>query len=76
MLRETHPKLIEELVPKTLSVGEIQKVLQNLLREKVSIRDLDHHLRNARRLRIPDQGSHYADRNDARRAEPIHYESA
>src|SRR5262249_19096748 len=37
---ETHPKLVEELVPKTLSVGEIQKVLQNLLREKVSIRDL------------------------------------
>jgi flagellar biosynthesis protein FlhA len=37
---ETHPKLIEELVPKTMSVGEIQKVLQNLLREKVSIRDL------------------------------------
>jgi flagellar biosynthesis protein FlhA len=37
---ETHPKLIEELVPKTVSVGEIQKVLQNLLREKVSIRDL------------------------------------
>src|SRR5438876_2704240 len=37
---ETHPKLVEELVPKTLSVGEVQKVLQNLLREKVSIRDL------------------------------------
>jgi flagellar biosynthesis protein FlhA len=37
---ETHPKLVEELVPKTLSVGEIQKVLQNLLRERVSIRDL------------------------------------
>jgi flagellar biosynthesis protein FlhA len=37
---ETHPKLVEELVPKTLSVGEIQKVLQNLLREKVSVRDL------------------------------------
>jgi len=37
---ETHPKLIEELVPNTLSVGEIQKVLQNLLREKISIRDL------------------------------------
>jgi flagellar biosynthesis protein FlhA len=37
---ETHPKLIEELVPKTLAIGEIQKVLQNLLREKVSIRDL------------------------------------
>jgi len=37
---ETHPKLTEELVPKTLSVGEIQKVLQNLLRERISIRDL------------------------------------
>jgi flagellar biosynthesis protein FlhA len=37
---ETHPKLIEELVPKTLSVGEVQKVLQNLARERVSIRDL------------------------------------
>jgi flagellar biosynthesis protein FlhA len=37
---ETHPKLTEELIPKTLSVGEIQKVLQNLLRERVSIRDL------------------------------------
>jgi len=37
---ETHPKLTEELVPKTLSIGEIQKVLQNLLRERVSVRDL------------------------------------
>src|SRR5262245_56540758 len=37
---ETHPKLTEELVPKTLSLGEVQKVLQNLLRERVSIRDL------------------------------------
>src|SRR5712692_4358091 len=37
---ETHPKLTEELVPKTLSIGEVQKVLQNLLREKVTIRDL------------------------------------
>ena len=39
-LAETHPKLVEELTPKTLSIGEIQKVLQNLLRERVSIRDL------------------------------------
>lgn len=37
---QTHPKLVEELVPNTLSVGEVQKVLQSLLREKVSIRDL------------------------------------
>ena len=36
---ETHPKVVEELVPKVLSVGEVQKVLQNLLKERVSIRD-------------------------------------
>ena len=39
-LGESHPKLVEELVPKVLSLGEIQKVLQQLLREQVSIRDL------------------------------------
>ncbi len=39
-LSESHPKLAEELVPKTLSLGEVQKVLQQLLREQVSIRDL------------------------------------
>ena len=39
-LAETHPKLVEELVPKLLSLGEIQKILQQLLREQVSIRDI------------------------------------
>ncbi len=39
-LAETQPKLIEELTPKLLSLGEVQKVLQQLLREQVSIRDL------------------------------------
>ncbi|MFZ2088260.1 MAG: flagellar biosynthesis protein FlhA [Desulfobaccales bacterium] len=39
-LSKTHPKVVEELVPGTLSLGAIQKVLQNLLRERVSIRDL------------------------------------
>src|SRR5271157_5008673 len=39
-LGESHPKLCEELVPKLLSLGEVQKVLQQLLREQVSIRDL------------------------------------
>jgi len=39
-LNETHPKLVEELVPKLMSMGEVQKVLQQLLREGVSIRDL------------------------------------
>lgn len=39
-LRETHPSLVEELTPKLLGLGEIQKVLQNLLKEGISIRDL------------------------------------
>jgi flagellar biosynthesis protein FlhA len=37
---EAQPKLVEELVPKLLSLGEVQKVLQQLLLEQVSIRDL------------------------------------
>ncbi|MFZ0481263.1 MAG: flagellar biosynthesis protein FlhA [Terriglobales bacterium] len=37
---ESHPRLVEELIPKILSLGEVQKVLQQLLREQVSIRDL------------------------------------
>ena len=39
-LADSQPKLVEELVPKLLSLGEVQKVLQQLLREQVSIRDL------------------------------------
>lgn len=39
-INDTHPKLVEELVPKLLSLGEVQRVLQQLLRERVSIRDL------------------------------------
>jgi len=39
-LADSHPKLVEELMPKLISLGEIQKVLQQLLREQVSIRDL------------------------------------
>lgn len=39
-LKETHPNLVDELVPNLLTIGEIQKVLQNLLREQISIRDL------------------------------------
>jgi flagellar biosynthesis protein FlhA len=36
----TSPKLIEELVPKLASIGDVQRVLRQLLRERVSIRDL------------------------------------
>ncbi|MCM1538333.1 MAG: flagellar biosynthesis protein FlhA [bacterium] len=39
-LKETNPSVVEELVPKLLGLGEVQKVLQNLLKEGVSIRDL------------------------------------
>jgi flagellar biosynthesis protein FlhA len=39
-LNESHPKLMEELVPKLLSLGEVGRVLEQLLRERVSIRDL------------------------------------
>lgn len=39
-IQEANTTLISELVPKMLSVGEIQKVLQNLLEEGISIRDL------------------------------------
>nr|WP_296460497.1 flagellar biosynthesis protein FlhA [uncultured Acetatifactor sp.] len=39
-MKETNPSLVDELVPKLLGLGEIQKVLQNLLKEGISIRDL------------------------------------
>ncbi len=39
-LKESNPVLVDELTPSLLNLGEIQKVLQNLLREGLSIRDL------------------------------------
>ena len=39
-LKESNPVLVEELIPKLLGLGEVQKVLQNLLSEGISIRDL------------------------------------
>ncbi len=39
-LKNTHPKVVEELVPNLLSLGGVVKVLQNLLREQIPIRDL------------------------------------
>jgi len=37
---ESHPKVVEELIPNLLSLGRVQKVMQNLVREGVNIRDL------------------------------------
>lgn len=39
-VKKTHPTVVEELNPGILAIGEIQKVLANLLRERVPIRDL------------------------------------
>ncbi|OAB45098.1 flagellar biosynthesis protein FlhA [Paenibacillus antarcticus] len=39
-LRENYPVLVDELIPSVLSVGDVQKVLSKLLREKISVRDL------------------------------------
>lgn len=39
-VKETYPALVDELIPSILSVGDVQKVLSKLLKEKISIRDL------------------------------------
>jgi len=39
-IKQNHSALIEELIPKQMSIGEVQKVLANLLKEGISIRDL------------------------------------
>jgi flagellar biosynthesis protein FlhA len=38
-LKETHPKVVEELVPNQMSLGGVVKVMQNLLAEQVPVRD-------------------------------------
>lgn len=39
-VKENYPALVEDVIPKQLSLGDIQKVLANLLKESVSIRDM------------------------------------
>ncbi len=39
-IKQSYPAIVDELVPKLMSIGEIQKVLANLLKESVSIRDM------------------------------------
>ncbi len=65
-LKQTHPALVNELVPAQLTVGQVQRILQNLLAEGVSIRNLvgilekvgDH----AALTKNPDELSEYARR--------------
>lgn len=40
-LHEKSPSVVDEIIPNTLAIGEVQKVLQNLLQERVSIRNLE-----------------------------------
>lgn len=39
-VKESHAAVVEELIPNVMSIGEVHRVLQNLLRERVSVRDL------------------------------------
>jgi len=39
-LKKTHPAVVKDVIPEQISIGELQRVLQNLLREKIPVRDL------------------------------------
>ena len=39
-VKESYPALVDDLIPTVLSIGDVQKVLAKLLREKISVRDL------------------------------------
>ena len=67
-VRSTAPTLVDEVVPGLLRAGELQRVLQNLLRERVSIRDLETILETLAVARRADQGHRATDRAGA--AEP------
>jgi len=61
---ESEPKIVEELIPDLLGLGIIQRVLQNLLRENVSIRDMNTILETladtAHYTKVPDVLTEYA----------------
>ena len=39
-VKEKNPVIVEELIPKIMSIGEVQKVLSHLLKEEICIRDM------------------------------------
>jgi len=65
-LKQTHPTVVSELIPAHLSVGQVQRILQNLLAEGVSIRNLATILEKvsdaAPATKNPDELSEYARR--------------
>ena len=65
-LKQTHPAVVNELIPAQLSVGQVQRILQNLLAEGISIRNLGGILEkigdHAAHTKNPDELSEYARR--------------
>ncbi|HEY0456673.1 MAG TPA: flagellar biosynthesis protein FlhA [Verrucomicrobiae bacterium] len=65
-LKQTHPTVVNELIPALLNVGQVQRILQNLLAEGVSIRNLAGILEKvsdyAHVTKNPDELSEYARR--------------
>jgi len=65
-LKQTHPAVVNELIPATLSIGQVQRILQNLLAEGISIRNLAGILEkvgdHAAFTKNPDELSEYARR--------------
>lgn len=65
-LKQTHPTVVNELIPAQLTVGQLQRILQNLLAEGVSIRNLASILEkvsdHATLTKNPDELSEYARR--------------
>jgi flagellar biosynthesis protein FlhA len=63
-LKEKSPKAVDDVIPEVLKVGDLQRVLQNLLRERVPIRDLETILETisdwAPRTKDPDILTEYA----------------
>ena len=67
---QTSPKLVEELVPKIVSLGDIQRVLRQLLRERVPVKDLTTILEAHRRRGAGDEGPRRDDRGGPGGARP------
>jgi flagellar biosynthesis protein FlhA len=81
-LKETHPKVVEELIPNLMPLGGVVKVLQNLLKEQVPIRDLLAILETladwaslTKELGIANQGFRYPDRKSAAISGSNHYQT-
>jgi flagellar biosynthesis protein FlhA len=69
-LQKEYPKVVDELVPNLLTLGQVQQVLQHLLREQVSIRDLRTILETvadwAQNVKHPERLAEYARRKLSR----------